>query len=213
MSEVRHRAAGPTAAGDDRRGARSRVYAHLHADAVRRLESWSPPDAAQGAVRDGMLRHLLTHDDAMAKAGPPAHFTGSVVVLDQDLSAVLLTHHRKAREWFQFGGHYEPSDATVWQAATREAREESGLGSLAVVDEIVQLDRHALAGDFGECREHLDIRFAAIAPVDGEHVVSDESLDVRWWPVDDLPVGTRHELQPLVTAAVSVLERAARRGV
>lgn len=188
---------------------RSTAYAHLRADALARLEAWSPPDDRQAVLRDEMLGHLRAHEDAMAKSGPPAHFTGSVLVLDEDLSAVLLTHHRKAREWFQFGGHYEPGDASVWHAAMREAREESGLDDLTVVDEIVQLDRHALVGDFGTCREHLDIRFAATAPVDAEHAVSAESLDVRWWPVDDLPPGTREELHPLVTAAVQVLARRA----
>ena len=34
---------------------------------------------------------------------------------------------------------------------------------------------------------HLDVRFLATAPRDADHAVSEESLDVRWWPLDDLP--------------------------
>ncbi len=34
---------------------------------------------------------------------------------------------------------------------------------------------------------HLDVRFLAVAPDGAEHTVSDESLDVRWWPADALP--------------------------
>lgn len=185
------------------------AYARLRDDAIARLTAWRAPDAGQSRLRDAFLRHLADHPDAMAKAGPPAHLTGSVIVLDADLTAVLLTHHRKARQWFQFGGHYEPGDRSVWHAARREAREESGLQDLSVLPEIVQLDRHALVGDFGRCQEHLDIRFAAVAPVDAEHAVSGESLDVRWWPVDGLPEGTRHELAPLVAAAVRLLREAA----
>ena len=56
--------------------------------------------------------------------------------------------------------------------------------------EIVQLDRHVLAGDFGSCREHLDIRFAACRHGLPRSAVSAESIDVRWWPVDALPEGT-----------------------
>jgi 8-oxo-dGTP pyrophosphatase MutT (NUDIX family) len=184
------------------------AYARLRSDAIERLTAWEAPDAAQAALRDDFLGHLALHRDAMAKSGPPAHLTGSVIVLDRDLTAVLLTHHRRARQWFQFGGHYEPSDASIWDAAAREAREESGLDGLTVLPEIVQLDRHALVGDFGRCREHLDVRFAALAPVEGEHTVSDESLDVRWWPVDALPPGTREELAPLVAAAQRSVRRA-----
>ena len=34
---------------------------------------------------------------------------------------------------------------------------------------------------------HLDVRYIAIAPPAACEVTSDESLDVRWWPVDALP--------------------------
>jgi 8-oxo-dGTP pyrophosphatase MutT (NUDIX family) len=178
------------------------AYERLRDDAIEWLGAWRTSDATQAATRDAFLQHLSQHPKAMAKGGPPAHFTGSVLVLDADLTSVLLTHHRKARQWFQFGGHYEPGDLTIWHAAAREAREESGLEDLVVLPHIVQLDRHALVGDFGRCREHLDIRFAAIAPADAEHAVSDESLDVRWWPIEALPEGTKAELAPLVEAAL-----------
>ncbi len=184
------------------------AYERLRADAIRRLTAWQAPAPGQVALRDAFLGHLAEHVDAMAKSGPPAHFTASVIVLDADLSAVLLTHHRRARQWFQFGGHFEPGDPSVWHAAAREAREESGLEALTVLPDVVQLDRHELVGDFGRCREHLDIRFAAVAPVDAEHAVSTESLDVRWWPVEALPEGTRSELAPLVAAAVQLVKRA-----
>ena len=102
---------------------------------------------------------------------------------------MLLTHHPKARLWLQFGGHFEEGDASVWHGAAREALEESGIDSLSVLPDIVDLSRHALAASFGRCREHLDVRFAAIAPADAGHRVSAESLDVRWWPADRLPDG------------------------
>jgi hypothetical protein len=35
--------------------------------------------------------------------------------------------------------------------------------------------------------DHLDVRYAALAPVGAAAAVSDESLDVRWWPLDGLP--------------------------
>jgi hypothetical protein len=34
---------------------------------------------------------------------------------------------------------------------------------------------------------HLDVRFVATAEREADHRVSEESLDVRWWPVDALP--------------------------
>ncbi|MGN6637115.1 MAG: NUDIX hydrolase, partial [Oryzihumus sp.] len=149
--------------------------------------------------------HLRAHPDAMAKQGPPAHLTASCLVLDPSGTHVLLTLHRKARQWFQFGGHYEPGDASVLAAATREAREESGLQGLEVHPALLDLDRHALVGSFGRCREHLDLRFTAVAERDGGHEVSAESLDVRWWPVDGLPEDAGEELPRLIAAARAAL--------
>ena len=87
----------------------------------------------------------------------------------------------------------------LWEAARREAREESGLADLEPLPDPVQLDRHVLGRSFGHCREHLDVRYVAVAPVGAGARVSTESHDVRWWPVHALPDGTRAELTPLVS--------------
>jgi 8-oxo-dGTP pyrophosphatase MutT (NUDIX family) len=181
------------------------AFATLRADAVSVLHGWTAPDGRQERLRRDYLDHLAEHPDGLAKGGPPAHLTASCVVLDPDGERVLLTLHRKAGEWFQFGGHLEVQDPSVWAAARREGREESGIDTLEPLPVPVQLDRHTLVGSFGACREHLDVRFAAVAPVGARAVVSAESHDVRWWPADALPEGTRTELAPLVSAARAAL--------
>ena len=181
------------------------AFARLRADALSVLQGWVAPDAGQERLRRDYLDHLAAYPDAVAKAGPPAHLTASCVVLDPAGERVLLTLHRKANEWFQFGGHLELEDPSVWASARREGREESGIGTLEPLPHPVQLDRHTLVGSFGACREHLDVRFAAVAPLGARAVVGAESHDVRWWPADALPEGTRRELVPLVSAARQAL--------
>ncbi len=179
----------------------SRAFAHLHADALEVLSTWVAPDDGQEALRTAYLSHLDRHPDGVAKAGPPEHLTASCLVISPDGEHVMLTHHRRAREWFQFGGHLESTDASLLAAAAREGREESGLASVSPVPVVVQLDRHTLSGDFGRCRAHLDVRYAAVVDRDVAPVTSEESLDVAWWPVDGLPPGSRTELSALVAAA------------
>ena len=178
----------------------ARTFAHLHADAVQVLGAWNAPDAGQERLRTAYLAHLERHPDGVAKAGPPEHLTASCLVITPDGREVLLTHHRRARAWFQFGGHLEATDAGLHAAATREGREESGIGSLVVEPVLVQLDRHTLSGDFGRCRAHLDVRYAAVLDRAVVPATSEESLDVAWWPVDALPADTRTELSALVAA-------------
>ncbi|MEO3938309.1 NUDIX domain-containing protein [Dermatophilaceae bacterium Soc4.6] len=177
---------------------------------MRVLAGLEPADARQELVRLDMLAHLGAHPDAMAKAGPPSHFTASCLVLSADLTHVLLTHHRKAGQWYQLGGHLEPVDRSVRAAAAREALEEGGIDGLRVTPGPVHLDRHVLVGAFGRCQQHLDLRYAAVAPAGAEPVVSDESHDVRWWPVTALPEGTAAELAGPVELALRAVSSVVR---
>lgn len=181
------------------------AYRRLWLDAVALLEGWQPPDAEQEVRRADFLAHLAEHADAMCKHGPAAHLTASCLVLDETGDHALLTHHRRARQWYQFGGHFEPEDSDAHGAATREAREESGITDLTPLPGLVHLARHELHGDFSRCREHLDLRYVAVAVAGAAHHVSEESLDVRWWPVDALPADTREDLLPLVRLASAVV--------
>lgn len=181
------------------------AYAHLRSDGLTVLGAWRAPDDEQERLRQQYLDHLRSHPDGVARAGPPAHLTASCLVLDERGTHALLTLHRRADAWFQLGGHLEPGDASLGDAAGREAREESGIGVLQLLPRPVQLDRHVLVGAFGRCREHLDVRYAAVAPGGATPRVGSESHDVRWWPIGDLPPGTRDELAPLVSLARAAL--------
>jgi len=160
----------------------------LHGDALTLLRAWTPPDAAQERVRRRYVAHLEARPDGLDRQCLPEHITASTLVLSADGARVLLTLHAKARAWFQMGGHCEPDDTTLAGAALREAVEESGVDDLALDPRPVQLSPHPVAFCSPEGTvEHLDVRFVALAPVDAEPAVSDESLDVRWWPWDALP--------------------------
>ncbi len=182
------------------------AYLALRDDALRRLEAWESPDPQQERWRTELMEHCRTHPGALMKQGPPQHLTTGAIVLSPSLDQVLLTLHAKAGMWLQFGGHFEPEDDTVLAAATREAREESGIATLQLDPRIVELHRHELlAPAFGRCAEHLDIRFAGVVPDGAAYAVSDESLDVAWWPADGMPPETEAELGPLVRAAQRLL--------
>ena len=176
-----------------------------HTEALAALHDWRPPSAEQAALRDRYVAHLLEHPDGLARACVPDHLTASTLVLGADTDAVLLTLHAKARRWFQFGGHVEPGDATLAGAALREATEESGVVGLRFDPVPVQLSEHVVpfCGPSGDVH-HLDVRFVAVAPGGAGHSVSDESLDVRWWPLDALPdlEPELHELIALARARV-----------
>lgn len=174
-----------------------------YTDAIETLRWWKPGELTQESLRHAFLTLLDARPDACLRACEPGHITASAVVLDYDAERVLLTLHPRVGRWLQLGGHCEPSDLTLADAALREATEESGIAGLTVDSEPAHLDVHPITCSLGKPTRHFDVRYLVRAPAGAQPVRSDESLDLRWWRVDDLPPGS--DLGPLITAALARL--------
>lgn len=172
----------------------------LHNDAVATLANWQAPTAEQEALRQSYLAYLAACEDACARSCAPGHLTASALVFDAAGEHVLLTLHPRVGRWLQLGGHCEPSDATLADAALREAREESGMAGLRIDPDPVHLDVHPITCSLGVPTRHFDVRCVLRAPAAAEPVRSDESDDLRWWPLGALPAGT-DDLSGLIAAA------------
>jgi 8-oxo-dGTP pyrophosphatase MutT (NUDIX family) len=159
----------------------------LHADTVAVLSAWRPPSRAQQSLREAFLGFLAARPDACARSCEAGHITASALVLDDAGSHVLLTLHPRVGAWLQLGGHCEPEDRSLVDAALREAAEESGIDGLKIDPVPVHVDVHPITCSLGVPTRHFDVRFLVHAPPGAEHVRSDESLDLRWWPCDALP--------------------------
>lgn len=158
----------------------------LHDDAVSVLKAYdlTAAEPQQSELRLAYLDHLAGHPDGMWKACGAGHLTASALVVDPERGRVLLTLHRKLRMWLQMGGHCEPEDTSLAGAALREATEESGITGLTLLPGgPVRLDRHPIPAP---CHWHLDVQYAAVASAGAMERISDESLDLRWFPYDEV---------------------------
>lgn len=165
------------------------------------LRGWTPADPAQDSLRYAVLAFVLARPDACRRSCEPGHVTASALVLDHTGTRTLLTLHPRVGRWLQLGGHCEDGDPDIAAAALREATEESGIAGLTVDPVPAALHVHALTCSGGAATHHLDVQFVARAPADAEIAVSDESLDLRWWPLDALPDDADFGLRQLVGAA------------
>ena len=162
---------------------------NVRQSAIALLSDWQAPDRWQDSLRHAVLAFLHARDDACRRECAAGHITASALVLDQTGGGVLLTLHPRLGRWVQLGGHCEDSDADIVAAALREATEESGVD--------------ALTCSLGVPTRHLDLQFVAQAPAGAQIAVSEESVDLRWWPIDALPAGSDDALAYLVERAAS----------
>ncbi|MET0929265.1 MAG: NUDIX hydrolase [Aeromicrobium sp.] len=179
----------------------------LRDDAHDVLTRWTAPDIEQERLRAVYLAHLDRHPDAMDRGCHPDHLTASALIVSADHTRVLLTLHRVIKRWLQTGGHCEPDDTTLADAALREGREESGIADLVIDPVPVLLSLHEVPS-CGPIRpsHHLDVQYVAVAPVEAQEVISDESDDLAWFDIDELldpgsPALTDQSVRDLIAAA------------
>ncbi|MFD5174420.1 NUDIX hydrolase [Nocardia sp. NPDC058379] len=161
----------------------------LHASATELLTDWQPESGQDRSLREAMLAFLGSAPRGCLREHAPGHITASAIVLSHDRSEILLTLHPRVGRWIQLGGHCEPGDETVADAALREAVEESGITDLRLTPGLYGAQAHPITCSLGVPTRHLDLLFEIVAPPGAVPVRSAESTDLRWWPVAGLPAG------------------------
>lgn len=175
-----------------------------HGSAVAALTSWAAPDSGQDALRHAVLAFLAARADACARECVPGHITASTLVLDHTGEHALLTLHPRVGRWLQLGGHCEATDTDITAAALREATEESGIAGLRLDPRLAAVHVHPVTCSLGVPTRHLDLQFVAHAPAGAQIGISDESIDLRWWPVHALPDDADDALGHLVARAIAM---------
>jgi 8-oxo-dGTP pyrophosphatase MutT (NUDIX family) len=133
------------------------------------------------------IAFIGAHPDCLFRTCLEGHLTGSAWIVSADRTRTLLTHHGKLGKWLQLGGHAD-GDPDLLAVALREAREESGLSRLALVDtRLFDVDRHWIGGRGPEPGHwHHDLRFLIEADPAEPLQISPESKALAWVDIADV---------------------------
>jgi len=134
-----------------------------------------------------LLKFIEQESECFERTLKKGHITGSSFILNYEKNAIALTHHKKLNLWLQPGGHSD-GDPDTLNVALREAQEETGITSLAILHtDIFDVDIHKIPETSKEpAHYHYDIRFLFRAPADAKFVMSEESNDLTWAPLAKL---------------------------
>ncbi len=143
-------------------------------------------DPIDAAEHSSVTRFLAAFDrlaDPLDRRLDPVHVTGSAIVVGP--RGVVLLRHKRLGIWLQPGGHIDPGEAP-WDAALREAAEETGLDvahqepDADGVPRLVHVDVHP----GGRGHTHLDLRYVLDGGSSDPSPRPGESQEVHWfdWP-------------------------------
>jgi 8-oxo-dGTP pyrophosphatase MutT (NUDIX family) len=131
---------------------------------------------------------LLKSRECYLRSHLPGHITGSAWIIDESRTFTLLTHHAKLNKWLQPGGHAD-GDENILNVALREANEETGLTNLVLAGNgIFDIDVHHIPArvDF-PAHVHYDIRFVVQASMTDKIICSEESHNLAWKKISEIP--------------------------
>lgn len=157
---------------------------------------------------DAFKAFLTDHPNGVYRTCLYGHLTASSWVINHDQSAFLLLHHKKLNKWIQPGGHAD-GNWDLQAVALKEAKEESGLQSLFVVD---STPLHISIYNIPAYKDtpshlHFDVCYAIQASEDETLMLCDEAHAMAWFYLPQQPATLDEDVALLMNQWLSIRQR------
>lgn len=173
------------------------------------IEQYEGISDQEGNDQKIMLAHIAQHGDmSLSREQELAHFTSSAIILNDEMTHMLMIHHNIYKTWTWTGGHMD-SETDFLKVAMREAYEETGLKTLRPLSETIgSLDilpvwGHIKRGVYVSAHLHLNAAFVLLAPMSEDlSIKPDENSDIKWVALESV---NAHSKEPDIIAVYNKL--------
>ena len=160
------------------------------------LKAYRPKNEQEAADKEMILSYIKTFPDTiLTRENGFAHMTAASMIFNHNRDKVLMIYHNIYRSWSWTGGHAD-GDSDMLYVAQREAREETGIKSLRVLQlevgkspmaavDVLPVWGHVKRGKY-VC-SHLHLNYSYLFEANEEETLrikEDENSQVGWIPVD-----------------------------
>lgn len=156
------------------------------------IEQFIPYNEQEDVERKIMLKYINDFDDVLTRKNEYGHFTSSAFVLNKERTKILMIYHKIYDSWAWVGGHSD-GDNDLLYVAMKEAKEETGIKSVAPIFkdvyslEIINVNGHQKRGKYVGSHVHLNVTYLLEADEKEEiHIQEDENSGVKWVKINEI---------------------------
>lgn len=155
------------------------------------LKRYTPKNVQEEIDQKAMIAFIKNNDDVLDRDNLVAHITSSAIVVNKTMDKVLFAHHNIYNAWGWVGGHND-GDEDLLGVAIKEAKEETGVSDITVVDkeifmvDIIHVTNHLKHNKYVGDHLHLNVTYLLQAN-ESESVQHkpDENSGVQWFLIED----------------------------
>ena len=157
------------------------------------IKNYRPNNAQEESDKKVIINYIENfRHNILTRENEIAHMTSSGLILNENLTKILMIHHNIYNTWTWTGGHAD-GDSNMLEVAIKEAKEETGVKNIRALStdmasiDILPVYGHIKRGKYISSHLHLNTSYALIADENEVLVLNeDETSDVGWIEIDKL---------------------------
>ncbi len=168
------------------------------------IENFNPINEQEEKDKEVVLKYINDFpNNILTRENEYAHISSSGFILNKNRDKVLMIYHNIYQSWGWTGGHAD-GDEDLLYVALKEAKEETGVDTKPIVNNVFVLDilpvnGHFKRGKWVSSHEHLNVTYILEADESQELIMKeDENSGVKWVPIDEVVKESREECMQVV---------------